>query len=274
MIEQRSEDFSGVNALVVVVTADSVLRLPELPTVEIAGYKTEARTNTTESASYYFVSDEDQHVLTYKDGRNLNSRALVFNDFDILKVENAWAGAAVKRNEDLVPGKMTNPDFILQSPVARFVNVLTPLLDTDVEINIAGYTTQQLASLNQFLSNFFVACFDKAHTGKEERTIGMSASYGYDLQPDPGGPDLNVTLPILFATPTSISILKENLSPDSKFVSSVADTINAFLTNNAPSGLQDSGRLWFDLSVYSSLSESQSPVLRMRRLFLETKLVN
>ena len=274
VIQQRAEDVSGVNALIVAVTADGVLRLPELPLVDIAGYKTEVRTKTTESASYYFISEQDQQVLTYKDGRNLSTRGLVFNDFDILKVENAWAGAAVKRNENLVPGKTTNPDLILQSPVVRFFNAVTPLLDADVEINIAAYTTQPPASLNEFLSNFLITFFDGAQTvGNEMRTILMNASYSYQLQSVPDGPDLNLTVPILLMTPTSISILRENLSPDSQFVRSLSDAIDTFLINNAPSGLQDSGKLWFDLSVYSNLSESQLPVLRMRGLFLETKVL-
>jgi hypothetical protein len=274
VIEQRAEDVSSVNALIVAVTADGVLRLPELPMVEIAGYKTEVQTKTAESASYYFVSELDQQVLTYKDGRNLSTRGLVFNDFDILKVENACAGAAVKRNENLVPGKTTNPDFILESPVVRFFNALTPLLDHDVDINIAANTIQTPASLNEFLSNFLIALFDGAQTvGNEKRTIRMDASYSYQFQPVPDEPDLNVTLPILSMPPTLISILKENLSTDSQFVRSLSDTIDTFLINDAPSGSQDSGKLWFDFSVYSSLSESQLPVLRMRRLFLETKLL-
>jgi hypothetical protein len=85
-------------------------------------------------------------------------------------------------------------------------------------------------------------------------------------------PDLNIRIPILLTTPTSISILKEQLSPDSPFVKAFADTIDRWFSDNKPSGMEESDRLWFDLSIYSSLSESQLPVLRMRRLFLETKL--
>ena len=87
-------------------------------------------------------------------------------------------------------------------------------------------------------------------------------------------PDLNIKIPILLTTPTKISILKAQLSPESPFISAVAETINDWVANNTPSGWDDSGKLWFDLSVYSSLSESQLPVLRMRRLFLETKLLS
>jgi hypothetical protein len=84
--------------------------------------------------------------------------------------------------------------------------------------------------------------------------------------------DLSITLPILLTTPTSISI--SNLSPTSPFIGSVAATIDAWFNQNEPTGLQDRGRLWFDLSLYSSLTDSQLPVLRMRRLFLETRLLS
>jgi len=284
VITQRAQLVHDVNALVVAVTADGALRLPALPKIEIAGYKTEPWTtlggpSDDDSAYYFFRSLDDLQILTYEDGRNLSTRGLAFPEFDVLKVENAWAGAAVKRNEDLLPNEITNPDFVLQSPVVRFVNVLTPLLDPDVEIDIAEFTTQRPASLAQFLSNFLIAFFDEAQTiGNESRTIRLNASYGYGLDSTAGStseemPDLNITLPILLTTPTSISILKQNLGPTSPFVSSVSATITAWVNQNDPSGFHDSGRLWFDLSVYSSLSETQLPVLRMRRLFLETALL-
>lgn len=282
VIGQRPEEISGVIALVVSVTGDDFgLRLPQLPEVEIAGYITKVWSQTTDAVSYYFVSEQDQQLLPYETGRNLSSRQLLFRDFDILKIENAWAGAAVKRNENLLPGQITNSDFVFQSPVVRFVNVLTPLLDPDGDINIAGFTSEPTAPLAKFLSNFLIAFFEAAQTiGNENRTIRLAAAYGYGLQDSGEGdeafvqvPDLNITIPILLTTPTSISILKQNLSPESQFISDVSDTITAWFLRNGPSGLDDSGRLWFDLSVYSSLSESQLPVLRMRRLFLATNLL-
>jgi hypothetical protein len=232
---------------------------------------------TGDSVSYYF--EQNNQVLPYDIGRNLSSRQLVFSDFDILRIENAWAGAAVKRNENLVPDKITNPDFVFQSPVVRFVNVLTPRLDPDEEIDVADFTTEPSAPLAKYLSDFLIAFFEGAQTsGNENRTIQLAAAYGYGLHDSnvsesPLVPDLNIRIPILLTTPTSISILKEQLSPESPFISAVAETINAWFRSNAPSGLHDSGRLWFDLSVYSSLSESQLPVLRMRRLFLTTNLL-
>jgi hypothetical protein len=231
---------------------------------------------TMDSASYYFVSLQDEKVLPYETGRNMSTRRLVFKDFDILKVENAWAGAAVKRNEDLIEGETTNPAFVFQTPVVRFVNVLTPLLDPDEKIDMADYAKQKPAKLAQLLSDFFIAFFEEAQTvGNENRTIRLGASYGYGLQ-DSGeksglAPDLEVTIPILLSMPTPISILK--LGPDSPFIKDVSDTIEFWFKNNAPSGQKESGKLWFDFSIYSSLSNSQLPVLRMRRLFLDTNII-
>lgn len=281
VISQGAEDIGVVKALVVTVTADGVLRLPELPIVEIAGFVTKVKTQTSDSVSYYFEGEQTKLVLPYDIGRDLSSRGLVFKNFDVLKVENAWAGAAVKRNEDLLPDKQTNPDFIFQTPVVRFVNVLTPLLDPDVKIDIASYTVLQPAMLAQYLSNFFIAFFEGAQTvTNENRTIQLGASYGYGLQDSDGAADalaevadLDVTIPILLTTPKSISIRREQLSPDSEFIKSVSSTIETWFAINRPSGMRDSGKLWFDFSVYSSLSETQLPVLRMRRLFLSTKVV-
>ncbi|HEX3249359.1 MAG TPA: LysM peptidoglycan-binding domain-containing protein [Pyrinomonadaceae bacterium] len=281
VISQHGQDQSGVKALIVTVAADGPgPRLQKLPKVEIQGYKTEVLTQTPELASYYFVGVQDQTVLTYEIGRNLSSRHLLFTDFDILKVETAWAGAAVKRNENLLPDETTNPAFVFQSPVVRFVNVLTPLLDPIEEIDIADFAVTKPEKLAQYLSDFLIAFFEAAQTaGNENRTVRLGAAYGYKLE-DSGEadtqallPDLDILLPILLTTPTSISILRERLGPDSTFIKAVADTINMWFATNKPNGVEESGRLWFDLSVYSSLSESQLPVLRMRRLFLATKLI-
>jgi LysM repeat protein len=280
VITQRQHEIDGVPALLVSVqTTDELgFRLSQLPWVEIAGYKSVPFAPTMDSVSYYFVPDQPgAKPLPYETGRNISTRHLVFKDFDILKIENAWAGAAVKRNEDLIEGEITNPAFVFQSPVVRFVNVLTPLLDPDEKINIADFATQKPAKLAQFLSEFFIAFFDAAQTAENEnRTIRLGASYGYGLQ-DSGDvtselvPDLEVLIPILLSMPTSISILK--LGPDSPFIKDVSDTIEIWFRNNGPSGLDASGKLWFDLSVYSSLSDSQLPVLRMRRLFLATNII-
>jgi hypothetical protein len=283
VIEQRAAAAgSEPKALVVSVSADSPVLLPQLPKVEIAGYTTKVLTQTGESVSYYFESISDSlQVLTYADGRNISTRHLVFIGFDILKIENAWAGAAVKRNENLLPDKKTNPDFVFQSPVVRFVNVLTPLLDPDVEINIERYTPATPATVATFLSNFMIAFFAGAQTSvSDERTIRLGASYSYQLQ-DSGKPkvepgqelDLDITIPILLTLPTPISVTKEGLAPGSAFISSVSKTIENWFLNNKPSGVENSGKLWFDVSVYSSLSQSQLPVLRMRRLYLGTTLV-
>jgi hypothetical protein len=217
VITQREESVHDVNALVVTVTADGEPRLQGLPKVEIANYKTETflepAGSAEDSASYFFVSENDLRILTYEDGRNMSLRGLSFPEFDVLKVENAWAGAAVKRNEDLLPNQITNPDFVLQSPVVRFVNVLTPLLDPDVEIDIADFTAQRPASLAQFLSNFLNAFFEGAQTiANDNRTIRLNAAYGYELEALAGDsmpgdstaeemPDLGITLPIILTTP-------------------------------------------------------------------------
>lgn len=273
VISQHGELVNAVNALVVVAAYGEGVRASQLPKIEIDGYETKPKTQTPDSASYYFISMQDGQVLSYETGRNLSARQLVFNDFDILKVENAWAGAAVKRNENLLPGETTNPAFVFQSPVVRFVNVLTPLLDPDEEVDIADFTIQKPAKLAQYLSDFMIAFFEAAQTaGNENRTVRLGAAYGYGLQSagQAEALDLEVTIPILLTTPTPISILKEKLGPDSPFIKAVSDTVNDWFKLNKPSGVPDSGRLWFDLSVYSSLSQSQLPVLRMRRLFLST----
>ena len=269
-IVERAEVISGVNALVVSITANgSGLRLPR---IELAGHKTRVLTETIDSASYYFLNEEDEQVLSCDRGRKINSRQLVLEGFKVAKIENASAELAVTRNKDLLPGRITSLEFVFRTPFVGFGSVVTPALDSDVEINIARCTPETPASLATFLSNLLRALFEEANSGDKNRTIALAISYSYGPTSLPQLPDA-VVIPVLLINQLSIPISNEELSPDSGFVSDVSNSINDWLKTAKPEGVSTNGKLWFDLSLYASLTETQLPVARMRRLFLETKLL-
>jgi hypothetical protein len=281
-ILERPFDHEGAKILKVTVAAETVGMA--LPLFQIPGYETEPPLppDGAQEVSYLFYREVEgaKQYLGYQEAKKLNRREVTFRDFDVMDIENAWAGAFVVRNEDLVPGKITNPLFKYQTPIIRFVNPLMPALDPALEINIAEFTPEGTSAphtLEALLSNFFAAFF-KGIGGAvidETRTIKLGGSYRYYVQKaEERQVDLQATLPIFQTTPTPFQIEESGAPAESNtFVTAISEMVRGWVGEHQPSGIETDGRLFFDLSVFSSLSQTKLPVLRLRNLYLPSKQV-
>jgi hypothetical protein len=209
-------------------------------------------------------------------------RTLVINNLDVMSTENAWGGIQLARNKVLVTGITTNPQFVYQTPVVRFVNIVTPLLDSDEPVNIAQIENNNpVATLEYFLCVLFKAIFAPSGTagnGNETgtRTIRVGCSYGYDIRSvqDPNeGQAMMVSVPVLLTPPFSFDLSSDvgqdctvAPSPES-FVYTLGQAIRAWFSGYGPS--TNGGVFTFDISVFAGLSQTNLPVLRLRDLFLE-----
>jgi LysM repeat protein len=266
------------------VTVDLKSDMPEFPVVEIEGYDPVPPPGPDETGkiSFLYIRKEDPpqpepKYLGYEEGVAKTTRTVQLeNKLDVLKEENAWAGISVIRNQHLDPGETreVNPDFIYKTPIIRFINVVTPLLDPAVEINIAEFTPPpaggpQEVSLKTYLSNFFRVFFREVPVvSGATRTITLGCNYRYDLQPPSGSESdaMRVLVPVFLTLPYPFQIPQDWDPDQGNFVNLVAESITDWLTRNTPSS--DGARLYFDLSLFSSLSDSKLPVLRLRKLYL------
>lgn len=232
----------------------------------------------------------DQHtqtaLYTYKGTQSGDtlSRTLIFPDLDVLNTENGWGGIQLARNEVLYPQDMTiqtNPAFKYQTPMVRFVNKKTPLIDVGAALDIGAEVSEPQA-LKLILSQFLQALFEGAGTGMAAinadpdgtRTLQMNCRYGYDIQGKAGaaqGPDKDASfityLPLLSRPPFTFT-LGSDWNPDdpTSFVCLLAQAIEQWQMREQPSDSR--AFLLFDMSVFASLSDIQLPVLRLRKLWL------
>ena len=225
---------------------------------------------TGDSATYQYNNPNPSSILI---------RTLVFNSLDVMSTENAWGGIQLARNKILVEGVDTNPLFVYQTPIVRFVNVVTPILDSTDPVNIAQLQpANPVQTLEYFLCVMFNALFATSggmNSQESTRTIRVGATYSYDIR---GGLDTTgtqaamVTVPVLLFPPFQFNLSTDMGSncasaPDPRsFVYGLGQAIRTWYSayNPSPSG----GVFTFDISVFAGLSNTNLPVLRVRDLYL------
>jgi hypothetical protein len=112
------------------------------------------------TAVYKFTNPNPSSDLT---------RKLVFTDLDVMGTENAWGGIQLSRNLVLVEGIQTNPLFVYQTPTVRFVNKVTPLIDSYNPIDIARIVSDAVADDKSTVTSFDggsdLSQFDRFYVG-------------------------------------------------------------------------------------------------------------
>ncbi|WP_295793753.1 LysM domain-containing protein [Mucilaginibacter sp.] len=268
------------NALLISVTPRPGTKY-KLPYVKIEGFITHPVDNTEElkSFAYYTMVDGKKKYLSPDDGRKITQRIIGYDKFNIINEENIWSGIAITRNKILVPGIKTNEEFIYTTPTIRFVSVLTPLLDPNIEINIADYTSEPAKQpLQLYLSNFLQALFTELIDETTTRQIKIGSSYVYDIQENI--PGLSAEIPISISTPYNFAIpadwdntlcpvLPGDITPESPFVCQLTALLQNWFAGNVP--VTTNAKFRFDIELFSGLSNTQLPVLRIRNLYLEEK---
>lgn len=198
-------------------------------------------------------------------------RTYIFTDLDVLNTENAWGGIHLERNLNLSSSAenppTTNPRFVYQTPEVRFVNKVTPLIDNKQPINISpdGNTKDLAGHLTDLLAGLFETASDD---DTRDRLMKVGCRYAYDVRGQAGpaeGPEqldeFQAYMPILQRMAFDI---KPNATGD--FVNGIVASINEWMVSANPSRAR--GFYEFDITVFAALSNTDLPVMRLRRLWL------
>ncbi|MEN8174980.1 MAG: hypothetical protein ABFS23_04415, partial [Pseudomonadota bacterium] len=251
---------------------------PVFPWIELSlgGEPSQCLAPTVEGewATYEYQGEDDGQTLM---------RTLIFPKLDVLNTENGWGGIQLTRNEVLFkndPAVATNPAFIYKTPLVRFVNQKTPLIEETKALDI-GQGLPQKKELAEILGILFQALFSSAedHTGDGSmtgatRTLQVSCRYAYDVRGGSGtttGPDEEaaflVYLPVLSRPPFQFALDTDwdPTNPNS-FVSQMVSAIQCWYAEQSASRARSF--LLFDVGIFASLSEIQLPILRLRKLWL------
>ena len=244
------------------------------PTVEVADFRVEPAPQAMNTATVktYVYLDSNNEYVSYTAGAAISTRRIRFESMNVLAEQTGWGGMHIRRNEVLVVGKETNPEFIYETPDLRFASALTPILRPETEIDLAASSSQPPPTdkLYTYLRNFLGDFFD--HPPSPGGTLKLGCSFVYDLN-DPAAVTLPVSLPIFLTLPTELttgSAVSTQVTIDD-FARSLADFTTGWFDDRGLKGRL--GRLALHLSLYSALSGGNLPVLELQNIYLDTELI-
>ncbi|MET0553828.1 MAG: LysM domain-containing protein [Vicinamibacteria bacterium] len=199
-------------------------------------------------------------------GRRLTQRVR-FHDRDVIRNKNAWGGAFVTRNEDLVrvgplgttgwSGAVgTNPSFVYRTPVTRFIDRLYPGLVDQAAIDLSalpgpsGPPPPAPRTLDEHLANLLFALLDlgPASPLQPSSELGLLCRYAYALASrtvDGRVEQLDASVPVRLV-PTFAA---QSGNRDA-FVAALRRSLEEWRRDTAPAGAE--GALVFDATVFAS----------------------
>jgi LysM repeat protein len=222
---------------------------PRHPTVDGA--------DELESVTYRFRLQPDV-TLPIKDKQR---RSLEIPGLNILQIQNARGGLSLSRNQDLLPGRTTHPDFVYQTPYLSFTNKLTPLLTLDQALDIASIGTpapQYQDTLVRHLSRLFQHLLELGPEASNNQPyrLKLACRYVYNLT-DGTQTVLATTVPVLLQPAFTFQLTDWDITTPMlgkpSFVERLAARIQRWQAAHQPQ--QQGGAYVFDLSLFSSPSE-------------------
>jgi hypothetical protein len=224
---------------------------------------------------YYFkYNDQNEKIfLTFAEGARLLRRTVQFSQLDVLLVQNGWAGLNVVRNAKLSSDKQTSEEFVYTTPLQRFANPITPMLDVANALDISSLHEGRSSELLDYMSSLMKNLLELGHSGQnsakkifQPTTLKIVTSYSYSTNPHAG---VIISLPCFLIPPTLFD--KEDAEGKGAGSTMLTQGIIEWFDKNHP--VQTEGTLYFDTTFYSLLADNDLPVLRLRQLFINVEKI-
>jgi len=229
--------------------------------------------------TFYKMDGTVKKYLLYNDRNTVPLRNLTIEALSILERQNAWAGAQLVRNADLIEKpngqfKTTNENFIYKTPLVKFYNELVPLLVCNESIYIAQIQNPGnpvMLNLAVHLQNLFKTLLQNANNLNQ--TIKVECLYLYNLN---GTDSFNqIAIPVLLATPLLFELGKDwdigqadsYCVNTNSFTCNLTTTILNWFKDQGPS--LNNGSLQFVIEIYGDNGGNSLPVLKLNNLMLE-----
>ncbi|UTY59515.1 hypothetical protein [Massilia sp. erpn] len=206
--------------------------------------------------------------------RSIDVRQIAIANLELFKYQNAWAAAYVKRNE-FFGDKAASERFVYTSQLAKFANLLRPLIDHAHAMAVSDPERAQPApprlALEPTLRRFFMDLFASAHGAGQ--MITLEARYSYPLmQGSQAGEQIVVTQPVLLKPYAPVGTGEQGVAA---FAAGLAKALSLWFQDQMPnydprgSG-QRLGGFSFDLSIFATIGNpgNRMPLLRLRNLDL------
>lgn len=241
------------------------------PTVKIPNYTTKSYTGTCNGDFCFYFEDAGGNPLKALTGQGIVPRAVVLPKMNILARQDAETTVELKRNVDLVPGKTTASDFIYTTGKVGFANLYHPLIEYDREIPIAAICggAPRNAMLSQHLANLFNKLLMK--NSQDTLSFLMTNTYTYQSNPALDG----IELPVIMQ-PMQIFNMKASSGSNhnktlTEMIENWSKSIQKWFRDHQTS--TQGGILYFDLTIFSNLTQQPMPLLRLNSLSLELEYI-
>jgi hypothetical protein len=229
--------------------------------------------------TFYKMNGKVKQYLLYNERNTVPLRNLTIEALSILERQNAWAGAQLVRNADLIEKpdgqfKTTNENFIYKTPLVKFYNELVPLLVCNESIYIAQIQNPgnpAVLNLAVHMQNLFKTLLQNANN--LDQTIKVECLYLYNIN----GTDAfnQIAIPVLLAPPLLFELSKDwdigqagNYCVDTKsFTCNLTSTVLNWFKDQGPS--LNNGTLQFVIEIYGNNGGNNLPVLKLNNLLLE-----
>jgi hypothetical protein len=191
---------------------------------------------------------------------------------NILARQDAATTAFIRRNVELVPGKQSSEPFIYTTGMVSFSNPYHPTTDCDLPVDISTINApsgqHNYAPLGTQLTNLFDALLKE--NSQDTVSILMSCQYTYPLNASTA----NVSLPVIMQPMQRIQVKPDASTGDKKLADMIADWAGSIgLWYNSRNPVSSNAALWFDLTIFSNLTEQPLPLVRLRSLNLGTQYI-
>ncbi len=212
-----------------------------------------------------------------------------FHHLGIVREQNGWGGQSVTRNVELIHGRDTSNEFIYKTSTTHFPDIVTPGIVTNEEISLNNFAPNSSDTLEGALSEFFKQLFlsQAIIQSSSSRRIGLSSWYQFVLnemssacrQLNDHSQESAAHRPLYAGPP--LTLLPEynfNVSMDWKMDQDpprfITRLVNKLEERALASGVSfDSGRVVFELIVYSTLSDESNSEAISPPLLKATNLV-
>ncbi len=194
----------------------------------------------------------DGEYLTAEEAVKIAGRKLVLSNLHAADFQSAIASIYLKRNENLVEGRETAPQFIYQTPKASFQNFVQPALTCGVPVNIAdiGGSHRKCA-----LTEHLKAMLDAIRTNEDSTTLKLCVSYSYEANASLGA---RVSLP---------AALIPGGMGNQDMAQKAASACSRKISTCNPDGKK--ARLDMEVTMISALTDNPTPILQFTNVYLD-----
>lgn len=232
------------------VISDASNAINKIPIINISGYTVKKIDNNT----YQYYNEKEDKYLTYQDRNEEPLREVVIDSLDILQTQNAWGGAQIIRNLDLLPNSSggwqpTNKHFLYQTPLVKFYAKLIALLVDKTAIDITTIATDSYPISNsRSLKDNMLALFETLTENVKVNSLKMKLTVDYTYKIS--DTDLPVNIPVLLAVPFDLGIENKGIS----FSNSLTNQLQKWLDDNIPG--KPNGFFNFEINIFSSFDSN------------------